>query len=296
MKNWKILMLLFLCLATSANAQQFRDQANLSLFAGGYAAQQNSNDNGTWYGLYVEYMPIKTKSEWRFGLCGVASQVQFNSNDTKSNYNGSSSDFGGGIAIGKYVEYLNFSKSAYVGANVMIKQSQDIGNGESYQEDKTLGKYDMNQKDLMISWEININLLKISGNNEKLFTRSQLRIFSQEPLKSNRDAFWNNSPIKESAVWNKASIGAEFKQSIYQIGQNQTILDPKLVIGYNYNNGGKSNWVYGGFELALKKQGQDDFLSIYSYAKQEVGNYAKNLNSLQFVFGLNFQPFNIKSR
>ncbi len=272
---------------------QFRDNFNVSLFSGAYIAQQNAYNRGGWYGVYAEYMPIKTYNGFNFGFCGVFSQTGFKSNDSISTYRGSSTDFGGGLAAGKYVEFLSATHSAYFGSNLMIKSSQDRGTGLSVQENGGLGEYTMKQKDLLLAGEININLLKTFGFRENLFPRTQLRLSFQTPLKSQKNSFWNDSPIKESQLWNKSAYGVEFKQSIVQFG-TFTLLEPKLYTGYYHYRGDGSNWFAIGPELALKKRGWDDFLSFYFLVKKQIGDYEPNLNSTQFVFGVNIMPFNFK--
>lgn len=291
----KIMLLAFLIAAImSQSFGQFRDNANLSFFTGGYAAQQNGYTNGLWYGMYVEYMPIKTTGGLNLGLCAVADRVNFKSNTSVSSYNGGSDEFGAGIAMGKYSEYFSQKHSAYFGANVMLKSIKDNGTGLSLQQDGKLGTYTMVQEDLMFSAELNINLLKTFGVRENLFPRSQLKLSYQRPLKSEKTSFWNKAPIKESMIWSKAAIGAEFKQSIAQIGRLNTMVEPKIMIGYHHYVGDDSDWLSAGPEISLKKRGWDDFLSIYVFAKQQVGNFPPNLNSLQFVAGLNLNLASFK--
>ena len=298
MKKTKHLFAFAILFITMSAFGQFRDRINISLFTGGSSAQQNGNNQGYWYGLYVDYMIIKTPMDWNFGLCAVAAQTGFKSNDTKNLYTGSNSNLGGGIAIGKYFEYLTYSHSAYFGSNLLLKSNQDIGEGQSLQANNTFGKYSMTQSDLILAGEVNINILKKAGVEglewqENLFPREQLRLTLQETLNSKKNSYWNNVPIAESALWNKASYGAEFKQSIYQFGKYDLLGDPKLVVGYNYFKGDKSNWWIIGAEIALKRRGWDDFLNVYFQMKQEFGIYTPNLNSTQFVLGLNFSPSNL---
>jgi hypothetical protein len=272
---------------------QFRERANLSLFGGGYAAQQNANNRGSWYGLYVDYMPVKTDNGWLLGFCAVADRVYFKSNTTLSRYDGSSDEIGGGLAGGKWSEFLTQRYSGYFGANLMLKSIRDEGKGQSVQPNNGIGVYDMRQEDLLISGELNINLLKAFGVRENLLPRSQLKLTYQRPLKSEKTSFWNDTPIKESMIWNKSAYGAEFKQSIVQIGRSNTLVEPKIMVGYSHYVGDDSNWVYCGPEISFKKRGWDDFLSIYCFWKQQTGNFEPNLNSGQIVFGVNLMPFQI---
>ena len=299
MKKLQILIFAILFGVALPALGQFRDKVNISLFTGGSAAQQNGNNQGYWYGLYMDYMFITTATNWNLGLCTLASQTGFKSNDTKSYYNGSNFNLGAGFTVGKYFEYLTNSKSGYFGSNLLIKSNQDNGEGYSLGSDGVLGKYSMTQKDIMIAGELNINILKrpgISGLEwqENIFPRSQLRLTFQESLNSKKNSYWNDVPINESALWNKASYGAEFKQSIYQIGPYDLIADPKLIAGYNYFKGDKSNWWILGGELALKKRGWDDFLNVFFEVKQQFGIYTDNLNSTQLVLGVNISLTNLK--
>src|SRR5680860_86650 len=288
-----VIALIFGLLTLSASSQ-FRDNVNVSMFTGGYFDPQNANNNGYWYGAYAEYMPIKTTNGFNLGFCAVISQVEFQSNDTLNSYEGSSTDFGFGIAGGKYSEYFTMNHSSYFGFNLMLKKSQDKGLGMSVGNDGELGKYDMQQNDVLLSGEINMNLLKRFGYRENLLPRTQLRVTYQTPLKSNKSSFWNDVQIYESMLWNKAACGVELKQSIVQIGRFNFLVEPKVYSGYYHYKGDKSNWVAIGPELAFKKRGWDDFLAIYCLLKQQVGDYKPHFNETQIVFGLNFMPFNIK--
>lgn len=291
----KIVPILLCGFMTLSVFGQFRDdRVNISLFTGGYFAEQNANNRGYWYGIYAEYMPIKTTGGFNLGFAGVASQVGFKSNDTLNYYEGSSTDFGFGLAGGKYSEFFTNTYSSYLGFNLMVKASQDIGEGYSVGEDGKLGKYSMQQKDVLLTGEINLNLLKTFGYRKNLFPRTQLRLTFQEPLNSGKSSFWNDRPIRESSLWNKAAYSAELKQSITQIGRFDLLLEPKIWLGYYHYKGDGSNWMAIGPELALKKRGWDDFLSLYFLVKKQVGEYDPHYNSTQFVFGLNFMPFNIK--
>jgi hypothetical protein len=293
MKKSLFLLALITLIVVGPVLGQFRERVNLSLFAGGYAAQQNANNRGSWYGMYIDYMPVKTETGWLFGFCAVADRVYFKSNTTLSRYDGSSDEIGGGLAGGKWSEFLTQKYSGYFGANLMIKNVRDEGTGKSVQQDGKLGVYTMNQEDLLLSGELNINLLKAFGVR-KIFPRSQLKLTGQTSLKSEKTSFWNNSPIKESMIWNKAAYGAEFKQSITNIGRGNTLVEPKIMVGFHDYVGDNSRWISVGPEIALKKAGWDDFLSVYCFWKQQVGNFEPNLNSGQIVFGINIMPFNIK--
>ena len=283
---------LFFALSAKEAKSQFRDNLNLSVFAGGYAAQQNTNNHGDWYGTYLEYMPIKADG-WNLGFCAVASRVEFKSNTKLARYDGSELDFAGGLAGGKYVEYLNMTHSAYFGANIMYKHAADRGVGLSG-NGQTLGRYESRQNDNLLSAELNLNFLKSFGVRENLFPRTQLRLTYQLPLSASKEATWNGKPISGLKSWQKDAYSAELKQSLYQIGRFNTLVEPKLIGGYYYYYGDRSEWIAAGAEIALKKRGWDDFFTVYALFKKQTGNFTPNLNSEQFVLGINFMPFNIK--
>jgi len=294
MRKILFLLVLMTIVVVGSVFGQFRERVNLSLFAGGYAAQQNGNNQGYWYGMYIDYMPIKN-SGWLFGFAALADRVYFESNDVLNKYEGSSDEIGGGLAAGKWSEFLTQRYSGYFGGNILLKSIRDNGTGYSVQPNQEIGIYTMHQEDLMLAIGLNINLLKAFGVRENLLPRSQLELNYQTPLKSAKSSFWNNTPIKESMIWNKASYSAQFRQSIVQIGRMNTLLEPKLVVGYHYYLGDKSQWLSIGPEIALKKRGWEDFASIFFFVKEQIGDYEPNLNSRQFVVGFTLKPFNIRN-
>lgn len=299
MKKKIVFFVLIFSLSLSAFGQ-FRDDINVSLFTGISSAKKNANNKGNWYGAYVDYAVIKTPNFWNFGICAVAAQTEFRSNDRSSYYNGSSSSFGAGLAVGKYFDYFTMNSSAYFGSNLMLKSNRDVGEGKSLQTNGQLGNYLMTQKDQMISGELNINILKKSGESslyyrDNIFPRFQMRLMFQDSFNEKKSSFWNNNPIKESSLWDKAAYSIEVKQSIYQIGRYNVLTEPKLIVAYNYYTGDKSKWVAYGSEIAFKKRGHDDFLSVYFLVKQKLETINLNdLNSTQFVLGLNFSSNIIK--
>jgi len=277
---------------------QFRDPLNVSLFTGTSVAQQNVNNQAYWYGLYLDHMFVRTRNEFDIGLAATASQSSFKSNDATSLYNGQSASLGGGLALSKHVYYLGPKHDGYFGATSLLRRDQDIGEGRSV-TNGALGVYTMTQTDLLLSGELNLNLLKrvksledTSDYNPNLLPRTQLRLVVQESLQSDKSSFWNNNPINESLVWSKAAYLGELRQSIYQFG-NRVLLEPKLIAGYHYYRGNESHWLLGGAELGIKNLEMDNFLSLYFLVKQQMGNYQENLNSRQFIIGLNFSPSNL---
>jgi len=286
-----VLMLIFVLAPWTAQGQ-FRNDINVSLFAGGTVAQQNVNNRGYWYGVYAEWLPIKTAAGFNFGFCVLASQVDFKSNDLMNKYWGTSTDFGAGIVMGKYSEFFSPNFASYLGFNALIKRSKDVGTGQSIIDNYQLGTYKLTQEDWLLSTELNFNLLKTYGWRDQLFPRTQLRLVAQVPLKSKRESFWNDEPILNSAFWNKSSFSVELKQSICRTGY-YTQFEPKVYAGYYNYHGDKSHWLAIGPEFALHKQGKDDFLAIYFLVKKQVGRFEPHLNQTQFVIGINFIPTNL---
>ena len=84
----------------------------------------------------------------------------------------------------------------------------------------------------------------------------------------------------------------ELKVSAYRFG-NTPMFEPKVVAAYHYYEGDKSQWIIGGLEMSLKKLNWDDFLSISFLVKKQIGNFEPNLNSLLYMFQVNFSPLNI---
>ncbi|MGI6374205.1 MAG: hypothetical protein ACOX0C_02620 [Patescibacteria group bacterium] len=272
---------------------QFKNPLSLTLYGGTSVAQQNANNQGYWYGLYADQALIAGNG-WAFGLAVTASQSHYRGNDLSSKYEGINSNLGGGLFLGKYINYFFPKTDSYLGINSLIRRDLERGEGIS-----PGGTYTMSQEDLLWTGEVNFNLLNRpknigdeSGYNPNLFPRFQLRVAGQTPLRSAKTDYWNNVPITESLVWSKAALVIEAKQSLYQFGK-KTLWEPKLIGGYHYYNGDRSNWTLYGLELGLKSPGKDNWLAINFMVKQQVGVYLENLNSRQFVIGLVFSPSNI---
>lgn len=292
----KVIILLILSGLVFTSFAQFRSDINASLFAGSYLEQQNTSNHGNWYGLYLEYMPINNSNGLNVGLAALASQVNVQNARTLNKSKGSSFEFGLGLAAGKYKEYLSPTFSGYLGANLLLKSSQEINDGVHVDTaKKTIGYYYEQRKDVLLAGEVNINLLKSSGlYRENLFPRTQLRLQFQTPLKSSKDLFWNETLVEDTPIWNKASQLIQLKQSIVQLGHLDLLLEPKVYLGYyHYNIANASNWFSYGLELGLKKRGWDDFLSIYFFIKKRIG---QDYPGQQFIFGINVMPMNMKQK
>lgn len=295
----KIIFFLFTLIGFSTAFSQFKNPLSVSFFSGTSIAQKNTNNLGYWYGLYLDHALIRTRNEFDIGLAAVASQSDFRSNDTSSSYKGQSSSLGGGLALGKYINYIGNKTDAYLGVNTLLRRDQDIGEGLSI-TNGVLGEYSSTQTDLLLTGEVNFNILKrpknledTTGYNQNLLPRMQIRLVFQESLNSDKSSFWNGNPINESLAWSKAAYTGEIRQSLYQFGK-RVLLEPKIIGGYHYYRGNNSHWLLGGIDLGFKNQGRDNFLSLYLMIKQQTGNYQENLNSRQFVIGLNFSPSNFK--
>lgn len=277
-----------------------KDPLNISLFTGTSIAQKNTNNQGYWYGLYTDYMLVETPRLWYFGLAALAVNSQFKNNDLTSSYEGTAYALGGGIAFGKYSYFVLPKHDSYTGANVLIKREQDIGEGLSV-SGNSVGRYSMNQSDLILSGELNISLLKIpkgekdtSRYNPKLFPKTQLRLIFQESLGTEKTSFWNDNPIAESLVWNKAAYTGEIRQSLYRLGNYNLSVEPKIITSYSYYKGNQSHWLTGGMEIGIRREWKEDFFSLYFLVKKQVGNFQENLNDTQFLLGVNFSPSNLK--
>lgn len=294
-----IAVLAAVCLGVLAFGQEtrpfaeFRGRTTLSAFAGGYAAQQNANNQGKWYGLYAEYLPLRlmfTEYEHlNLGFSGLASHSEYVGNDTRSRYQSESSEFGLGLATGFYTYRLTPNSAFYLGANALLKDQQEIGLGTNAGAE---GRYLAKEDNLLFSGEINLNILKTYESGRKDWPRTQLRLMYQQALRSQKDAFWNATPLAESSSWNRTAYMAEWKQSFYRFGKRNHF-EPKLVASYHYYAGDKSNWLILGPEFALRKLNWDDYLNLSFLVKKQVGNFAPNLNSTLFMIQVNFAPLNI---
>lgn len=295
----KILAIAALLLSVLAFGQEtrpfaeFRGRTTLSAFAGGYVAQQNAYNKGNWYGLYADYLPLRfMPTEYEhllFGLSALASRNEYVGNDTRSRYQSESTEFGLGLATGFYTYRLTPSSAFYLGANALLKQRQEIGLGN---EAGVVGRYLAREDNLLFSGELNFNILKTYESGRKDWPRTQLRLVYQKALKSQKDAFWNESELQDEALWNRTAYMAEGKQSLYRFGKRNH-LEPKLVAGYHYYAGDKSHWLIVGPEIALRKLNWDDYLNVSFLVKKQLGNFTQNLNSTLFLVQINFAPLNI---
>jgi hypothetical protein len=84
-----------------------------------------------------------------FGLASVASQSHYQSNTANSLYP-EKFHLGGGLAFGKYINYIGKKTDAYFGNKRIMRYDQDIGEGSSV-TNGVLGKYSMTRSDLLLS-------------------------------------------------------------------------------------------------------------------------------------------------
>lgn len=273
---------------------EFRGTTMVSVFGGGYTAQENSNNNGEWYGVYLEHTPIRFLfSEYKhlnLGLSVLASKSSYDGNDKTNKYSSTNYEFGAGIAGGFYSYHFSKNSALYLGANSLIKECQETGEGSN---SSSTGRYLSKEKYLVWSSEVSFNVLKTYEAGLRTLPRIQLRLTYQRPFNCKRDAFWNTTPLPETNIWDKTAYMSELKMSIYRFGKN-SFFEPKVVAAYHYYEGDKSKWAILGVELSLRKMNWDDFFSLSFSVKKQVGNYLPNLNSTQFTLGINFMPFNFK--
>lgn len=275
-----IFLSFFILLACVIKAQK---NTNVSLFTGAIVSVKNTNNNGHWYGVYADYMPIKTPQGMNFGISFLGAQSSFQSNDEVSIYEGKTTQFGLGLNLGKYWEFFSLKNSAYLGGNLSFIKSFDEGRGQNFS-----GIYQMEQNDLMLSSEINFTLIKQYGYSQKWFNKSIFRIRLQKPMESEKKDSWNGEAIPESMIWNKSASMLEIKQSILDIGRFENVLTTKLILAHYSYQGDKSKWLVFGPELGLKKWEGEDYINLYFLIKKRVGDFEKDLNNLQLLFGINF--------
>lgn len=284
-----ILFLFFTLYLTAFGFAQFKDNFNLSLFSGGYLAQENRNNRGYWYGAYGEFLPFRTIDHVSFGIVFLASNSSFENNTRTTWYQGNSKQIGFGFTGGKYWDFFTFTHSAYLGANIMLRKVYDEGEAGSW-----TGHYQMTQEDYIISSEINFNLLKSYTNFERFFPRTQFKIGFQRALISEKEDYWNGEAIPESVIWDKAGFNSEIKVSFIETGIFENRQQYKAFFGYQYFKGDLSHWIIVGPEFSLKKDGKDDWGSINIFMKQRVGNFEPSLNDTHFGINISIILTNLK--
>jgi len=124
MKKRIIMFLFFVFWVASISAQNsISRNANVSLFGGYLAKQQNINNNAYYYGCYADY-PLVKGTKYNLGVWGVASSSTFNENLTL--HKALTKDLAAGLNSGVYLEG-NGITSFYGGLAVGYKYSQETG-------------------------------------------------------------------------------------------------------------------------------------------------------------------------
>lgn len=281
MKKIVAYLIIFLLFVPNIKAQ-FNEKINVSLFSGAYFAPRNTNNMGYWYGLYAEYMPIRTYDGVRFGFSFLATNGEFRNNTKTTKYQSQGYQFGFGLSGGKYWEYFSLKNSAYLGMNLMLRTTQDLGSGQFL-----FDHYQMKQGDLLLSSEINLSVLKSYGFKPRLFNKRQYKVGFVFPVSSDKEDYWNNELIPESIAWNKASYQGSIKLNIYEFDTFNNYYPIKVHLGYQYYSGDESSWLVYGPELAVRKSGKDDFLILNLFVKQRVGTFESTLNDTQIGMNIN---------
>jgi hypothetical protein len=275
-----IIVIFFTCLPSISWAQT--GNTNLSLFTGAIVSVKNTNNSGYWYGVYADYMPVKTPEGFNLGISFLGAQSKFQNNTETSIYEGKTTQFGLGLNLGKYWEFFSLKNSAYLGGNLSFIKSFDEGRGQNFS-----GIYQMEQNDLMLSAEVNFTLMKQYGRLPKWFNQSSFKVRLQKPMESQKEDSWNGEAIPESMIWNKSSNTLEVKQNILDIGKFENVMTTKLVLAYYSYQGDKSQWLVFGPELGLKKWEGNDYINLYFLIKKRLVEFEEDYNGLQLMFGIN---------
>ncbi len=257
------MLLLLLSGAIIASAQTpnpIGRHSNLSVFSGYFAKQQNSNNNGSWIGIYGDLPLYRSLSEeWNVSAWGVYSASEWTNN--MAPYVSKTQDFSLGLSTGKYEEFFSYTHSFYGGLAVGYKHSKEIGRVEKK-------KYSSEgiQKDHLLVGNLNLNLMKYSGYHPYLFPRTQLVLSGQYALDAQKTLSENGQSALPNKPWNKGFLETTLKQSLWDIplGMNQnTFLQPKIGGQFSRYFDGEERNSYGPIiEMSLHKAGNDDFLSL----------------------------------
>lgn len=256
-----LILLMTLSLATLAQSPQPMSRfANLSLFTGYFAKQQNSNENGSWLGAYGDIPLYRSPSErWNISLWGVYSKSEWTNN--MAPYKSHSQDIALGLSTGYYNEFFSYKHSLYSGFAVGYKNSQENGEVQkrSYHAVSS-------QRDDFLVGSMNLNLIKFSGYHYYLLPRMQLIVNGQKSLQAKKTWQENDKPDTLVQAWNKGFIETTLKLSLVDIPVNQrqsVFLQPKIGGQFSHYFDGQDRNAYGPLiELALHKAGNDDFLSL----------------------------------
>ncbi len=235
-------------------------QANLSVFSGYFAKRQNTNNNGHWLGVYGDIPLYRSPAEnWNVSLYGLYVQSQWT--DNLGPYSAKTRDFAAGLSTGYYSEFFSFTHAFYGALALGYKNSRETGEVKK-KKYNSLGK----QRDHLLTGSLNLNLIKYSGFRPRLLPRTQLVFSWQTPLNAEKTLSANGEPANIVNTWNKGYQEIALKQSLVDIplgyAQNY-FLQPKIGYQYSHYQAGVNKNAHAPlFELALHKDGQDDFFTV----------------------------------
>jgi len=243
-----------------------------SIFAGYFT---ETRQDGFYEGAQISYKPLKLGA-WGGGVYFMGSHSSFQ-NYTLDRYKGQENNIEQGIQT-SYWRNLNRSCDLFVGLNIGGRYS--ASKGESWG-----GKYQGKQKNILITSNLNINLLRMSS----IFPRTQLLISAQRGVEEMNNATWNGDTLR-SSPWIKDGIDWTLKSSIIDFDivegicgcgeRSSFLISPKLILGGIYDASYPSAYKVGA-ELGFHKRSKDDFISLYFVAK------FRPFREAQFTIGLN---------
>jgi hypothetical protein len=290
-KKMLIASLAIILVGIEVRAQDyFRDRTNVVLFGGYHANQLNTNDNGNYEGVYVDYLAFK--SDWSGWSAGPYLSVSRSTFALElSQYDSKSQEISFGGTVGYYAPNFSAVNQAFTGLSLGLKSVSE--DGESLiRKGPSRGHYFGRQKDLMLTTAINFNLMKSEwAFHPDIFTRLQVMVTGQFPISSSKESFWNDS-LLTGDPWDKTYVQVLGKESLAKFGlSDKLFFSPKVVALYAYSRGDNSQ-AYGiGVELSLFKIYKEDFLSISGiYKISEPGK------SNVFLWGLNFNVASLFSK
>jgi len=246
--------------------EYFKDKINVSLFGGYFAERQNTNNNGNYYGVYADYLILKTWNGWSLGPYIISNRSEFVRNMIP--YESRSLEIGGGMTLGYYSEFFTASHQMFTGLSLGYKHIDE--NGESLVTGgPKKGHYVGEQTDHLLTSSLNANLLKDNSvMRPDLLPRTQLIVNFQIPLQAEKRAYWNEEMIPDSTyqAWDKTFFDIFVKQSLVNWPWgNKVYCSPKAIAYYSYSYGAAANsrnFYAIGQEISWHKPGKDDFLSI----------------------------------
>jgi len=250
----------------------FKAPFNIVVFGNYYFRQQNTNNNGNGQGLYIDYLPLKSRGGfWTAGGYLIGDHSWFT--DNLSKYTANVWEIAGGGVLGYYNENFSSLYSTYIGFTLGGKYAQDNGNASLH------GVYAGKQEDWLLCFNVNFNLLK---RGIGYFPRTQVQLTFQKPIFSSKKASWNGEKIV-SDVWDKTYIEVLVKQSIRSWHLTGDLFySPKILTLYSYSAGNQRDSYGLGAEISINRQYQDDLFSLSALYKCN-GRFDDNL----FIFAVN---------